>query len=113
MNNMIQRLGEDQDFQDKLQDVNSAQELQDVFDEYQVEADASELYALLERARNGELTEEDRKKYAGEGELSEEDLDQVAGGILAEALGIYVGFWLLKGVIDGYNAEKERQKKKK
>ncbi len=113
MNEKIMKLNNDKTFQDKLQAVNSSGELQEVLDEYELDVNAEEMFALLERARKGELTDEEKAMYqAGEGELSEESLAQVSGGFLAEALTIWVCYWLVRGVIDGYNAEIERQKKK-
>lgn len=113
MNEKIMKLNNDRIFQDKLQAVNSSGELQEVLDEYELDANAEEMFALLERARRGELTDEEKAMYqAGEDELSEESLAQVSGGFLAEALGLWVGIWLVRGVIDGYNAEIKRQKKR-
>ena len=86
----ITQLFENDEFLNKLADMNSAEEAQALFDEYGIELplqDVESIGSIMGKVAGGEISM-DMVEKAANGELSEEELEQVAGGEMFTLCGI-------------------------
>ena len=93
MDNRIEKMQElmkDEAFVKEMLAKETPEDAQIFFEEHGVEMTLDEcrgLYELLDKAANGEISEETLKK-AADGELTEEEMEAVAGGEAVTVIGI-------------------------